>query len=106
MCDEWLNDRNTFCEWSLSNGFENGKSLSIDRIDNNKGYSPDNCRWENATEQGRNTRRVKMTIENAREIRIKHMKSPCYSTILNLAKEYGVSDASIYLIIQNKTWKE
>lgn len=28
ICDEWLHDRNTFCEWSLNNGFENAKGLS------------------------------------------------------------------------------
>lgn len=106
ICDEWLSDRNTFCEWALNNGFENDKSLSIDRIDNNKGYNPENCRWTDALKQARNTRRVKMTIENAREIRIKHKNAPCYSMILNLANEYVVSNASIYLIIQNKTWKE
>lgn len=106
VCDEWLNDSNSFCEWALNNGFQRDKKLSIERIDSSKGYSPENCKWADAIEQARNTRRVKMTIENAREIRIKHGQSPCYSNILNLAKEYGVSDASIYLIVQNKTWKE
>ncbi len=33
------------------------KRHSIDRIDNNKGYSPDNCRWVTQYEQTRNTRR-------------------------------------------------
>ena len=101
ICDEWLNDRNIFCEWSLNNGFENNKKLSIDRIDSNKDYSPDNCRWENAVTQGRNTRRVKMTLEKAREIRKKYDNNKCYETIVNLSNEYLVSDATIYLIIQN-----
>jgi hypothetical protein len=106
VCAEWLQNRNRFCEWSLANCFENNKKLSIDRIDSDKGYNPDNCRWVGAKEQGRNTRRVKMTIENAREIRKKYSQSPCHIEILNLAEDYGVSDATIYLIIQNKTWKE
>lgn len=104
VCEEWKKSTDSFCEWALMNGYK--ENLSIERIDSEKGYNPGNCKWADALEQARNTRRVKMTIENAKEIRIKHKQSPCYSTISNLANEYGVSDASIYLIIQNKTWKE
>src|ERR1044071_139891 len=104
ICHEWKEDRNKFCEWALTNDYAD--DLSIDRIDSSQGYAPDNCRWANPEIQGRNTRRVKMTLETAIEVRKKHEESPCYSTILNLAEEYGVSDATIYMIIQNKTWKE
>jgi hypothetical protein len=104
ICDEWKNDRNKFCEWALKNGYKD--NLTIDRIDSNKGYYPENCRWEDAEVQARNTRRVKMTLEGAVDVRSKHLLSPSYSTILSLAKEYDVSDATIYLIIQNKIWKE
>jgi len=43
MCDEWLNDFNTFYDWSLSNGW--AKGLELDRIDNDGIYSPANCRY-------------------------------------------------------------
>lgn len=43
ICDEWMNDRRTFVEWALSHGYKEG--LTIDRIDPDKGYSPDNCQW-------------------------------------------------------------
>lgn len=58
ICDEWLSDTMKFVEWSKSNGYASG--LSIDRIDNSRGYSPDNCRWTTATVQNNNTRSNRM----------------------------------------------
>tara|TARA_R110000772_G_scaffold74186_2_gene161664 strand:- start:184 stop:639 length:456 start_codon:yes stop_codon:yes gene_type:complete len=42
VCDEWKHYEN-FYHWSLNNGFK--KELELDRIDNDKGYSPENCQW-------------------------------------------------------------
>lgn len=52
ICEEWLNDNTTFFKWAVNNGYKEG--LSIDRIDNNKGYSPSNCRWTTVTAQNNN----------------------------------------------------
>lgn len=53
VCREW-NTFETFRDWALANGY--GKGLSIDRINNNGNYGPDNCRWATRKQQHRNKR--------------------------------------------------
>lgn len=58
ICDKWK-EFSSFKEWSLKNGYT--EDLTIDRIDNNKGYNPFNCRWTTKNIQARNTRRIMST---------------------------------------------
>lgn len=52
ICDEWKDNFQAFYEWSMNNGYSDG--LSIDRINVNGDYAPDNCHWITMPEQADN----------------------------------------------------
>lgn len=78
ICSKWRNDFTTFRQWALVNGYK--KNLQIDRIDNRRGYEPNNCHFVTAKEQARNRRNnkylrisneVKLLVEWAEQTGIK-----------------------------------
>lgn len=83
VCDEWVNDYPAFKKWALENGYEEG--LSIDRIDNNLGYSPDNCRWVPKEEQWFNKRNSSKFTFNGET-----------KTAAEWAKQYGMEYSIFY----------
>lgn len=70
VCDEWRKSFDAFRNWALENGFDGsgGRQMSIDRIDNNGDYSPDNCRWTNVKTQSRNRRSTVIYPYNGKEL--------------------------------------
>lgn len=62
VCSEWRNDFKRFYDWAMSNGYSD--DLSIDRIDGDGNYEPQNCRWATVSEQNKNRRHY-------------HLKSKC-----------------------------
>jgi hypothetical protein len=55
VCEDWLSFSN-FYEWAMANGYND--NLTLERIDVNKGYFPDNCKWIPKTEQPKNRRNI------------------------------------------------
>lgn len=90
VCQEWKNDFMKFYEWSMDNGYVDG--LSIDRIDNNKGYSPDNCRFVPLRNQQNNKCSNRMICHNG--------ESMC---VADWSRRIGISAGTIFARL-NKGW--
>lgn len=78
-----------FYKWSMENGYSN--KLSIDRIDNEKGYSPDNCRWVTMKEQIENRRTSLNFCYNGKNMNLS-----------DIAKLNGTTYGKLYLRVVNK----
>lgn len=81
--DIWRDNFHLFYHWSLANGYSS--ELSIDRIDNNKSYGPDNCRWVTALEQNNNQSSNHRILFDGKNL-----------TITQWAKELHISIGTIY----------
>lgn len=82
ICDEWKTSFEAFRDWALANGYK--EDLTIDRIDVNGNYCPENCRWVPQAEQQRNKRNNRYYTYNGKTQLI-----PAW------AKEFGVTDSTI-----------
>ena len=91
VCEEWKSFER-FAEWALSNGYND--NLTIERIDNSKGYSPKNCRWITSFEQASNKRSNHLYTINGRT-----------DTITNWARFYGIKPTTVFCRLY-KGWSE
>lgn len=66
VCREWRDNYLAFREWAYVNGYKRG--LWLDRIDNDKEYSPTNCRWASTAEQARNKRSTRFVKYNGEQM--------------------------------------
>ena len=84
ICEEWLDVQN-FYDWAMSNGYSD--ELSIDRIDNDGGYCPENCRWTTQTIQTRNRRVYKNNTSGYKGV-CYHKKSGKYIAKICINKNF------------------
>jgi hypothetical protein len=79
VCDEWIKHFSNFYNWAINNGYK--EYLTIDRIDVNGNYEPDNCRWATSKQQARNRRsNHSISYKNETKTLIE------WSEILNISK--------------------
>lgn len=81
VCPEW-DDFQNFHQWAIDNGYN--ESLTIDRIDNEKGYCPENCRWTDYKTQNNN-----------RDYNVHLTHNGKTMTVAEWAREIGVKDATL-----------
>lgn len=113
VCNEWKNDSTAFLKWAFANGWLKG--LSIDRINNNGNYEPENCRFISGSEntrkvfidnplhlRGSNHKDATINEEIVREIKKMLLEGHRQYIVQN---KFGISRNIIYQIANNKTWK-
>ena len=84
ICEEWKNDFMPFYNWAMLNGYSD--ELSIDRIDNNGNYCPENCRWTTQTIQTRNQRIYKNNTSGYKGVCLVK-KTNKYKSYINVDKK-------------------
>ena len=101
VCIEWRMEYKAFYDWAQNNGYQEG--LTIDRIDNDGNYCPENCRWVTNAENCRNTRRTKLNHEIVKNI-IEDYQSNKYTQV-EIARKYNTSPQQVNDIIKGKIWR-
>lgn len=93
VCDEWEGTEGfiRFYKWAFANGYQ--ENLSIDRIDNNKGYSPDNCRWVDRITQCNNKRSNKRYVYNGES-----------HTVAEWARLYSIKYTTLNMRLNKRGW--
>ena len=112
ICDAWLNDFDVFYNWAINNGYEEG--LTIDRINVNGNYEPNNCRWVDYKTQNNNRRDNVILTYKGKTQSIGQWAIELNIPLYNLKNRYrrgwttveifeGRDNKNIYLTYNNKT---
>lgn len=108
VCERWRDRENGFTNFLADMGARQSASLSLDRIDNNGNYEPDNCRWASQADQNRNQRRTVLVSFNGAP-----MPLTCAYKNSGLSRAYGIKRPTNkrscghphYLMLQHMRYK-
>lgn len=90
VCDAWRFSFEPFRDWAFANGYS--ETLTIDRIDNNGAYTPENCRWVSMLVQSNNSRKNRLVSHNGEVHTMaewSRILGVSYDTIRYKVKKYG-----------------
>ena len=90
VCQEWLEYTN-FKNWAVANGYN--EALTLDRIDVNGDYTPENCRWATYEVQANNSRKNVFWEYNGERL-----------TIAQWAKKLGIKPSRLWTRVHNHKW--
>lgn len=93
VCEEWITHPEKFNEWAISSGYK--PDLSIDRIDPNRGYQPDNCRWISLEDNSKYKRTSRLITINEHT-----------NTLRGWAAEFNIPRTSLANYARGKTDEE
>lgn len=97
ICSEW-DDFQVFYDWAIVNGYN--EDLTIERIDNNKGYCPENCKWATRKEQCNNQRRSIRVVYCGKEYtphELSELTGISVNTIYDAHKNQHIKDFTDYV---------
>lgn len=92
VCEEWRKDNKTFFAWAIANGYKEG--LTLDRLDNNKEYSPDNCAWVSNKDNCNHNRKTHFLTYKGKTQSLKKWAEETginYSTLRNRVNRSGMT---------------
>lgn len=95
VCEEWKDNFVSFYDWAIKNGYK--EDLTVDRIDNNGNYCPENCRWVSMEEQGNNKRCNKIVTTSLGTMTVKQLSKISGISYPTLITRYnlGIRDGRI-----------
>lgn len=93
VCSKWRDEPSVFIQWLTDNGYTH--DLQVDRIDNDAGYGPENCRVVSGSTNSRNRR------DNRRYSVLGEMLLSC-----EVEERYGIKAATFRARVENYGWDE